>query len=407
MRDLLVTLIVVGSLPFILRWPRIGIMMYIWVSVMNPHRLSFGFAYDVRWALIVIVVTLIGLLFSRDLKWPPMTALNMALIAFFAWTGVTTVFAVNFDQSLVMWERLMKTAIVALLIPAMFRTREQLRQLIWVIVLSVAYFGVKGGLWVLLTGGENRVYGPPGSYIEDNNYLAMALVMLIPIIRFLQVSEPRRNVRWACTAIMLLCGISVLGSYSRGAFLGVTAMGILWWWKGKNKLAILLAAAILIPPIVSFMPEKWHERMDTINTYQEDSSANNRLNSWATMFNIAKASPFVGAGFEASTTELYERYSPDPTFGTQAAHSIYFQALGEHGFVGLALYLLLYFAYWRQAGALSPRHRRDRLRPRADDGRAGACRRRPRPCPPLRREGAPRRAFPGDGAGLRLPVERP
>ena len=46
MRDLLVTLIVVGSLPFILRWPRIGIMMYIWVSVMNPHRLSFGFAYD-------------------------------------------------------------------------------------------------------------------------------------------------------------------------------------------------------------------------------------------------------------------------------------------------------------------------------------------------------------------------
>ena len=138
-----------------------------------------------------------------------MTALNMALIAFFAWTGVTTVFAVNFEPSLDMWVRLMKTAMVALLIPAMFRTREQLRQLIWVIVLSVAYFGAKGGLWVLMTGGGNRVYGPPGSYIEDNNYLAMALVMLIPIIRFLQVSEPRRNVRWACTAIMLLCGISV------------------------------------------------------------------------------------------------------------------------------------------------------------------------------------------------------
>ena len=56
--------------------------------------------------------------------------------------------------------------------------------------------------------------------------------------------------------------------------------------------------------------------------------------------------------------------------------------------------------YRRDCGA-------DRLRPRADDGRAGACRRRPRPCTPLRRQGAVRRAFPGDGARLPLPVERP
>jgi probable O-glycosylation ligase (exosortase A-associated) len=152
--------------------------------------------------------------------------------------------------------------------------------------------------------------------------------------------------------MMLFCGVSVLGSYSRGALLGVMAMGILLWWKGRNKVAFLLAAAILIPPIVGFMPEQWHERMSTIQNYEEDRSANNRLNSWATMFNIAKAHPITGAGFEASTIELYEKYSPDPTFGNQGAHSIYFQAMGEHGFVGLGLYLLLYFVYWLQASAL-------------------------------------------------------
>jgi len=175
---------------------------------------------------------------------------------------------------------------------------------------------------------------------------------LIPIMRFLQISEPRRYVHRALTGMMLLCGISILGTYSRGALLGATAMGILLWWKSRNKLLILVAAAVLILPVATFMPQKWHERMGTINDYQEDRSASNRLNSWATMFNIAKDSPIVGAGFEASTTELYETYSPDPTFGNQAAHSIYFQALGEHGFVGLTLYLLLYFAYWRQARAL-------------------------------------------------------
>ncbi len=60
-----------------------------------------------------------------------------------------------------------------------------------------------------------------------------------------------------------------------------------------------------------------------------------------------------------------------------------------------------------QAGALSPRLRDDRLRPRADDGRAGACRRRSRPVAALRGQGAGRRALPGDGARLPLPVERP
>ena len=52
-------------------------------------------------------------------------------------------------------------------------------------------------------------------------------------------------------------------------------------------------------------------------------------------------------------------------------------------------------------------YRPDRLRPGADDGRAGACRRRSRAGAPLREQGAVRRAFPGDGAGLPLPVERP
>jgi probable O-glycosylation ligase (exosortase A-associated) len=97
------------------------------------------------------------------------------------------------------------------------------------------------------------------------------------------------------------------------------------------------------------MPEKWYQRMETIKTYQDDGSANMRLNSWGTMWNLAKDRPVVGGGFEVATREVYARYSPDPRFPPQVAHSIYFQALGEHGFVGLALYLLLLASLWRKA----------------------------------------------------------
>ena len=43
---------------------------------------------------------------------------------------------------------------------------------------------------------------------------------------------------------------------------------------------------------------------------------------------------------------MFSRYAPVPD-DVHAAHSIYFQVLGEHGWAGLGLYLLLGFLTWR------------------------------------------------------------
>lgn len=149
---------------------------------------------------------------------------------------------------------------------------------------------------------------------------------------------------------MVFCGVAVLGSYSRGALLAVAAMGAFLWRKSRQRLPLLLFAIILVPPLVAFMPDKWFERMDTISSYEKDASANARLNSWTTMVNIANDRPIYGGGFMIARPEVYQRYSPVPDIESHSAHSIYFQVLGEHGYVGLALYLLLLHAAWRKAG---------------------------------------------------------
>src|SRR6185295_14023781 len=82
-------------------------------------------------------------------------------------------------------------------------------------------------------------------------------------------------------------------------------------------------------------------------------SAGARLNSWQTMINIAKDRPLIGGGFNVAEPEIYQRYSPDPSRKAHVAHSIYFQALGEHGYVGLALYLLIFWGTWRKASAIA------------------------------------------------------
>jgi probable O-glycosylation ligase (exosortase A-associated) len=88
--------------------------------------------------------------------------------------------------------------------------------------------------------------------------------------------------------------------------------------------------------------------MHTITHYQEDASAMGRINAWWMAWNLAKAHPLFGGGFEIYDAPTFARYAPEPG-NIHAAHSIYFQVLGEHGFVGLFLFLAIWWFTWRTA----------------------------------------------------------
>src|SRR5689334_14436121 len=158
--------------------------MFVWLSVMNPHRLTWGFSYDFNFAAIVALTTIVSALMSKDLRRPPLTLPMMALVLFMIWIGVTTLFALHASESFEIWKGLMKTLVMSLLITMLFHRKDELRLLVGVIALSIAFYGVKGGIFVLTSGAGDRVWGPPGSYIEDNNAVAVALVMCIPLLRY-------------------------------------------------------------------------------------------------------------------------------------------------------------------------------------------------------------------------------
>ena len=65
------------------------------------------------------------------------------------------------------------------------KDKIRLNCLVWVITVSVGYFGIKGGIFTILTGGNYKVWGPPQSNLEDNNALALAILMVIPLMIYL------------------------------------------------------------------------------------------------------------------------------------------------------------------------------------------------------------------------------
>jgi probable O-glycosylation ligase (exosortase A-associated) len=146
----------------------------------------------------------------------------------------------------------------------------------------------------------------------------------------------------------VLVAVAVLGSYSRGGLLALAAMGVVFWFKGRNKMVVAIMFAVVIPMFLALMPAMWYARMGTIQNYQGDTSAENRLNTWQFAWNLANDTPVAGGGFQVFQPGSFAIWAPDPT-KVFDAHSIWFGVLAEHGFVGLGLFALLWLLSWRLA----------------------------------------------------------
>lgn len=343
MRDLLILALLIVFTLWALKAPWIGVMGWTLVSLMSPHN-EFGYA-AATWPVATgfAVATLIGTLFTRERQNPLWGMAPKWLLAFVVWTCITLPFSMLFAQSLPLWERSAKIYLMAFVTLALLDNRHKLNVFIWVNVVAVAYFGVKGGVFTILTGGNYRVWGP-GGFIQGNNEVALAVLTVLPLIRYLQAQMSNRWAVYAATGAMLLCVATAVGTQSRGALVGLICMGAFFFIKSDRKFLAGVAITLIILVGLPMMPEAWWERMNTIKTYEEDQSALGRINAWGMAFNLAKDRLF-GGGFMVSSDPIFLIYGPDPT-RVHAAHSIYFQVMGEHGFVGLFLFLGIGVATW-------------------------------------------------------------
>jgi len=361
MRDFILALILLAGTLKALSHPYIGMLLWTWVSIMNPHKVSW-LLRDYPVAAIVGGATLIGLFVTRDKRQFFISTPAVFMLLFTLWMCVTYFFSFYPEECTVMLSKVLKINLMIFVAMMLLYTRKHIIALVWVLVFSLGFYGVKGGLFTILTGGNYRVWGPVGSFIEGNNEVALAMIMVIPLMYFLRSMYQQPWIRMAFLLAMLLTAVAAIGSQSRGALLGIVAMAVLFWIRldstqmgdGKNagNSKVLFGVMILLAGIalVTFMPESWHERMGTISEYQQDGSAQGRINAWHMAWNLASHNLF-GGGFAVYDATTFLLYAPNP-HDVHAAHSIYFQVLGEHGFIGLILYLLMWVFVWRWAGWL-------------------------------------------------------
>lgn len=347
MRDLIVTMVTLGLTPVVVMQPHVGVLVWCWISFMNPHRLTWGFANDVPFAMIIALGTVGAWIVSREPKRIPITPVTLLLLLFIALFTVSTVYSLVPELSWEKWELTIKIFAFVFITCALMNKPTRIQALVWVCVLSIGYYGVKGGGFSIITGGQHIVYGPSRTMIEDNNHLSLALLMTMPLMVYLYKTSRNRLVRWGLIAALALTAVAIVGSYSRGAIVGVGAMAGYLWLHTRHKIVTSCLAIILVLGAVSLAPGGWQERIASISEWKQDPSATGRIDAWIYAWNVAVDRPLLGGGFNSTADkETFFKYSPDSEI-ERAAHSIYFEVLGEHGFPALVVFLAIGLFTWR------------------------------------------------------------
>jgi len=358
MRDIVVISYFAVLVVLALGRPHIALGLWVWTALGTPNSLTFGFSGSVRYNLIAAIITILSCLsFKRDTPVRPNASVLIALI-FVLWTLLSTAMAIHDSSNLIRvldgWLRGIVLAAMTLII-----VRQKLHFVViaWTIVLGIGLYSGIEGLKYFASAGSHRIVGPQNSNLHDNNHLAMAINMMLPFAIFLLRDLKKPSSRLAMLLFIATSILAVVGTDSRGGFAGLAIVLLSWAILSKRK---RLVAPFLILGLIagaSFVPQTYIDRISTISEASEEGSFQSRVISWKQSTLIALDNPFTGGGFHAvQNAFVWERYSRDfhrldfidtehaSIYSFKAAHSIYFEVLGDHGFVGLFLFLLVFIS---------------------------------------------------------------
>jgi putative inorganic carbon (hco3(-)) transporter len=346
MRGLVLSLFMLGFLPSIFLHPYIGVLLYSWLSFMSPHKLAFGgLILGLPLALIAAVATVLSWFFSKEPKRLRFDATVWLILAFATVITISTALALNPRVATDEWGQVMKELLFVLVTIGLTTNRVRAHALLWVMAVSIGFYGAYGGIGSIFHGGGARVFGPPDTAIYNNNDIGAGLLVALPLMNYVRMQSALKWIRFGWLIVMAASFLAIVSTYSRGAFLGLVALSIFLALKSRKKVATSIIVLITLVAAVAFMPEQWAERIRSIETYQQDQSAMSRIRIWGVATNIALDHPLVGGGFGVTESQsVINQYSPG--FTMHAVHNVFIGVLSEHGFIGLSIWLGLLFVGW-------------------------------------------------------------
>ena len=370
MRDAAFFLIWMVLFPISFWSAHIGVLLWIWTALIAPGELLYGFMASLPYNKLIAIITFGTLLFNQEKKrfYVDGTIVLLALLGLSATiTNYTAIMPSHDGQFL--YEKLLKILVLTFVVSGIMWSRWRIHASVLAICLAFGFDGMNDAGKYILSGGGHKIVGKHA--LGDNNHLALALLMTIPLLIYAYKQSSDRLARMAFLAVAAACVITVIGSHSRGGFIGLVVMAGMFMKNSKHKAASLSLIGLGAVLILALAPDSWLSRVDTINSAGDDNSFMGRVIAWKISALIALERPFGGGFHAVQLYPVWNHYagSIDNVLSfietgpagmiPKAAHSIYFEVLGDLGVVGFSVFLALLIVGFRNASALKRYGRQD------------------------------------------------
>jgi probable O-glycosylation ligase (exosortase A-associated) len=382
MRDLAFVGFLLALIGMGFKRPFVFVLAYVYVDIVSPQRLTYILLNSIPVSLILVCLAVgAWALFDdkRDTRFAPRQVLLIMLLAY---CGMTTMQADFPIEAADKWSWVWKALAFAIFLPLTLRTRLRIEALVLFMVLSAASIIIVGGIKTLAGGGG---YGSLNLMMDSNSglyegsILSTVAIAIIPLIAWLArygtIYVPDWRVRGFAAALAFACLLIPIGTQARTGLICIAVLGVTFLRQTRRRglyLAAVAAAALITIPL---LPTSFTTRMDTIKGYQADTSASTRIAVWQWTIGYVKEHP-LGGGFEAyrqnklrivkqgvATGEAQDTSTVIEYDQARAYHSSYFEMLGEQGYPGLVLWLMIHVT-----GLLRMEIIRARYRKSVEDG---------------------------------------
>ncbi len=344
-----------------LRRPFLFVVGYIYIDIVSPQRLSYYLLNSVPVSLIMFSLAILGWAITDrkdDMRIAPRQILLLLLLVY---AGLTTFYISDAFrvEAFEKWDWVWKSMVFAIFLPLTMRTKLRIETVLLFMSLSLAAIVIGAGIKTVFGGSG---YGSFAMMVDDNSgiyedsTLSTAAIMIIPIVLWFTkhgtIFKPDWRVRVFCYALCLACLLTPIGTQARTGLVCAMFLAILMLRDNKYRMRFIAGAALAGLVALPLLPAAFSERMGTIQNYQADESAGTRIAVWQWTFEFVQENP-LGGGFDAYRGNSLSYYATSRdqqgnvtnrmiTDQGRAYHSSYFEMLGEQGWIGLALWLLIH-----------------------------------------------------------------
>ncbi|WP_340264762.1 putative O-glycosylation ligase, exosortase A system-associated [Sphingobium mellinum] len=363
MRDLFFVAFLGAFFLLGLRRPFLLIAVYAYIDIVSPQRLSYFLLNSIPISAIAFVLAVGAWIAFDDKKDCRFATRQLLLLILLAWCGYTTATADFPINAATKWAWVWKAMIFAIFLPLTLRTRLRLEAVTLFMVLCASAIIINGGMKTALSGGG---YGVLNLMVDNNSGLyegsiiSCVAISLIPLILWLAkhgtVFPPDWKVRGFAYALCFACLLMPIGTEARTGLVCIVILAAMMLMRSKRRFVYGPLMAFAALAAIPFLPASFTQRMSTIENHQGDESASTRLAVWKWTLDYVKEHP-GGGGFDnylqnSFTYFMQERVTDSGgsrlerrmvTDKGRAYHSAYFEMLGEQGWFGFGLWLLIHF----------------------------------------------------------------